>query len=94
MADSTVTLVDNPMAPDVFAGSACGFFNLGGTIMITFEAPHVDHRQNPGPVNRVVIGRLVMPLAGAQGLALGLYDFLKTQGLDPAPVPTDGTAVQ
>jgi hypothetical protein len=39
-------------------------------------APRVDHRTSPGPVNRVVIGRLVLPAQGAMGLATGLYDFL------------------
>ena len=91
MADdqAPVTFIDNPHAPDVFASAAVGFFNFNGSIMITFEAAHVDHSKSPGPVNRVVIGRLVMPTGGAQGLALGLYNFLKDQGLDPSAVPSD-----
>jgi hypothetical protein len=28
----------------------------------------------------VVVGRLVMPINGAQGLAIGLFDFLEKQG--------------
>jgi hypothetical protein len=91
MADDApqVTFMDNPHAPDVFATNACGFFNLNGSIMITFEAAHVDHSKSPGPINRVVIGRLVMPASGAQSLALGLYNFLQQQGLDPSAAPAD-----
>jgi hypothetical protein len=43
---------------------------------------------------RVIVSRLVMPLTGAQGLAAGLYDFLKKQNLDPMPPPTDPLQVQ
>lgn len=77
-----VNFIDNPHAPDVFATDATGFFAFNGSIIITFEAAHVDHRETPGPVNRVVIGRLVMPAPGAHALAVGLFDFLKAQGFD------------
>jgi hypothetical protein len=83
MADEIpVTFMDNPHAPDVFAANAIGFFNLNGAIMITLETPHVNHETTPGPVNRVVVGRLIMPAAGAYGLAAGLFNFLKEQGFD------------
>jgi len=77
-----VPFIDNPHAPDVFASAATGFFNLEGPIMVTFEAPHVNHETSPGPISRVVIGRLVMPASGAYGLATGLFNFLKAQGFD------------
>src|SRR5215471_15861744 len=83
-----VTFVDNPHAPEVFSTDASGFLRLEGNIHITFEAPRVNHVSNPGPVNRVVIGRLVMPISGAQRLVLGLYDYLKKQGLDPMAAMT------
>ncbi len=83
----TVTFVDNPHAPEVFAAEAVGFFVHAGCVHITFASPRIDHATNPGPVNRVVNARLVMPVSGAQGLAAGLYDFLKNQGLDPVPTP-------
>jgi hypothetical protein len=92
--DGGVTFIDDPHAPDIFAGAATGFFNLGGVIMITLETPHVDHSSSPGPINRVVTGRLVMPLVGAQGLAVGLFNFLKSQGLDPAWADESGPSVQ
>lgn len=89
-----VMFLDNPMAPDIFATSYSGFMNLNGTIVITFESARVDHSTSPGPVTRVVIGRLAMPTHAAQGLALGLLDFLKNQGLDPVEAITKGQTAQ
>lgn len=39
-------------------------------------------------MNRVVVGRLVMPIGVAHNLAVGLFDFLKKQGYI-APVPAE-----
>jgi hypothetical protein len=55
-----------------------------GSLMITFEVDEPDHSSPPGPVNRVVAGRIALPVPAAQRLALSLYDFLKQRGLDPA----------
>lgn len=71
------TFLDNPNAPDVFSTEATGFLVLEGNIGITFESSRVNYSTSPGPVSRVVIGRLVMPIPAAQRLALGLYDFLE-----------------
>ncbi len=81
-------LIDNPHAPEVFASACTGFFVENGVVHLTFESMRVNHAMDPGPVNRVVIARLAMSVAGAQGLAAGLYDFLKKQGLDPVPTPS------
>lgn len=82
-----VHFIDNPHAPEVLATEAAGFWLNQGNVHITFESARIDHSTNPGPLNRVVIARLVMPIGGAQNLAAGLYDFLKSRGLDPVPVP-------
>ncbi len=84
---SDIPFIENLHAPEVFATDACGFLVNGGNIHITFATARCSHENTPGPVSRVVIGRLVMPIVGAQNLALGLYDFLKNQGLDPIPQP-------
>jgi len=89
-----VTFIDNPHAPVVFASDASGYFLLEDVISITLEAGRVDHSRSPGPINRVVVARLAMPVAAAQRLALGLYDFLKQRGLDPMAVVKDGQPVQ
>jgi hypothetical protein len=80
----SINYVDNPLAPDVFADEAVGFFVNNGVVKITFLSARVDHSAAPGPVNRVVIGRLALPVKTAQDLAVGLFDFLKSRGLAPA----------
>ena len=71
---------DNPLALEIYASGATGFFVSNNTISITLESLRADHAEKPGPLQRVVVGRLVMPAAGAQGLAIGLFDFLEKQG--------------
>jgi hypothetical protein len=75
-----IKLVDNPVAPELYASAATGFSASNGTITITLESLRADHSDSPGPVYRTVVGRIVMPAAGAQGLAIGLFDFLEKQG--------------
>jgi hypothetical protein len=82
-----VTFIDNPHAPEVFSTDCAGFLVQNGNVHLTFESARVNHERTPGPVNRVVIARLVLPVPAAQRLAAGLYDFLKNQGFDPVPVP-------
>jgi len=97
MPDETapvVTFIDNPHAPSLFCDGAAGFFLLNGVISLTLEAARADHSQSPGPVNRVVVARLSMSIPAAQALALGLYDFLKQRGLDPADLAKAGQSVQ
>lgn len=97
MADTEVPeipLLDNPHAPEVFATVASGFFHLNGNITITFESARLDHSQDPPLVNRVVLARLVMPVSGAQGLVVGLNDFLEKQGLSPTTAILGGAARQ
>lgn len=75
-----IIFVDNPLAPDIYATGATEFFVSNVAISITLESIRADHNEPPGPLKRVVVGRLVMPAAGAQGLAVGLFDFLEKQG--------------
>lgn len=78
-----VTFLDSPFGPEVFADTVTGYFVRNGVISITFEAARINHVTSPGPLNRVVVGRVVLPISGAQELAVGLYDFLKSRGLAP-----------
>lgn len=80
---------DNPSAPQVFADEAVGFWLHNGVVMVTMTSTHIDHHTTPGPITRQVVARLVLPVAGAQHLAAGLYNFLKQHGLDPVPRSTD-----
>ena len=79
--------VDDPHATEIFASAAVGFMVGSGTIHVTFVSTRVNHETYPGPINRVVNLRLVMSTLGAQEMAVELYDFLKANGLDPAPRP-------
>ena len=84
--------LDNPSAPDVFADGAAGIVFFQGNIRLTFESVRVNHVTSPGPATRVVIGRLVLPLAGAEGLKNMLIDYLdKIKNQTPSAVPIQGT---
>lgn len=75
----SVSFIDNPLAPDVFADGVAGFFLLHGNLRLTFEAARVNHTSSPGPISRVVIGRVVLPVSQARELALGILSFLDGQ---------------
>ncbi|WP_394891005.1 hypothetical protein ACG873_06655 [Mesorhizobium sp. AaZ16] len=75
-------ILHNPHSPDVFADAALGFFTFAGCMRITFETLRSDYSQSPANLDRVVIGRLVMPLAGAEDMAKGILrqiENLKTE---------------
>jgi hypothetical protein len=91
---SGVSFVDNPHSPEIFADEACGFFVHNGVVRITFCAARCDHSMSPGPLNRVVNGRVVIPLANAQALALGLLEFLKKAAPDPTQATSAGHTMQ
>jgi hypothetical protein len=80
---TSLQILDNPHSPDVFATEAAGFSLIGGNIGVTFVTTKVDHSSSPPELTGVVIGRMVMPVEGAQRLVLGLSDFLRQRGLDP-----------
>jgi hypothetical protein len=71
--------LDNPHAPDVFADGLTGLFVWNGNFRLTFEALRVSHISTPGPVNRVVIGRLVLPIAAAEAMARSILDMIERQ---------------
>jgi hypothetical protein len=85
---------ENLSAPEAFASEASSFATGPGVVTITFTSFRFDNSTDPAVQKRVVIARLVMPTAGAQALAVGLYDFLKQSGLDPAPPPADPQQIQ
>ena len=67
------------ISADVFADVAISPHQRD--VKVTFGSVRVNHGARPGPPNHVVIGRLVMNVAGAQNLTVGLFDFLKNQGI-------------
>jgi hypothetical protein len=93
--NAIIPLIDNLYAPDFFAIAASGFFHLvGSTIIITLEGVRPDHTADNCPPARIVVGRLILSIGGAQGLAIGLNDFLEKQGLGPSAAVTGAATKQ
>ncbi|RWF71879.1 hypothetical protein [Mesorhizobium sp.] len=67
-------LINNSHAPDIFADDAVGFFTYAGNMRITCVSDRSDYSTSPIAVNRVVIGRLVMPVAAAEAMAKAILD--------------------
>jgi hypothetical protein len=89
-----VQTVENLFAPEMFATEASFFSSAAGMVTVTLSSYRFDNSTTPATQKRVIVGRLVMPVTGAQGLAAGLYDFLKKQNFDPMPPPSDPLQVQ
>jgi hypothetical protein len=90
MTDTPETpLIEDPRAPEIFADSLVGMFNFNGNLRLTLEAARAAHHVNPAPVARVVVGRVIMPLAAAENMARGILDFIAQQRrqAEPAPAP-------
>ncbi|PLC06393.1 hypothetical protein CY658_04990 [Variovorax sp. RO1] len=92
MADdkAEVNFIDNPHAPEIFSHGYSGLWRNGGLLHITFEAPRIDHGSNPGPINRVVVGRLVIPIEAAMHLADNIKGFLSNPEVAPPLPPGSG----
>jgi hypothetical protein len=86
-----VGFIDNPHAPDVFADAISGFFHFSGNLRMTLESIRVSHVTTPGPINRVVIGRLVMPIDAAEEFARRLLEFTTQQRTAANPPPQAAT---
>lgn len=84
-----IPLLPNPLAPEVFAAEAAGFFVLNGNIVITLESARPEYSNGP-TLNRVIVGRVVMPVSGAQNLVVGLNAFLAKHDLDPSSAVKSG----
>lgn len=85
VAKPPITFVDDPHAPEHLVSGVSGIWVIEGHIHITLESVRINHIAQPGPVNRVVIGQLVLPVGAAQALATQLCGFMTQQGLDQVP---------
>jgi hypothetical protein len=74
---TTIPVVDNIGAPDVFADGLIGAFLDNGNVHMTFVSRRCDYSRNPNFFSDVVIGRLIMPLAAAENAAKFLSDFVE-----------------
>jgi hypothetical protein len=86
--------VENLFAPELFASEASSFSIHSGVVTITLASHRYDNSMSPAALNKVVVGRIVLPPAGAKNLALGLYNFLSNNGLEPIARPKEPLEVQ
>jgi hypothetical protein len=83
---ASIVFLDDKKAPVTFADAASGLWDHGGSIRITLETCHASHHAAPAPLNRVVIGRLVMPRAGAKAMANMILDYLGRLEVQADPI--------
>jgi hypothetical protein len=87
-------LLNNPHAPEIFTTGCCGLTIGSGVVAVTFESARCDHSDPNCPTDRVVVGRMVMPIGAAQALVLQLNDALQRTGLSPSRAATAGMVAQ
>ena len=84
MPQDFAPLIDMPSAPEIFVDATLGFALHAGVVDMTFVVARCDHSLPAAPVRNHVVLRLAMPIGGAQGLTVALYDFLRQRGGLPA----------
>jgi hypothetical protein len=72
-------------APELYATFASSFSVGSGSVTIKLVSSRWDNSVEPAVQKAVVVGRVTMPLQGAQTLAAGLQTFLAQHGLDYVP---------
>jgi hypothetical protein len=87
-------LLNDPHAPEIFTTGCCGLSIGAGFVTVTFESAHCDHSDPSCPTERIVVGRMVMPIGAAQALTLQLNDALQRSGLSPSRAATAGMVAQ
>ena len=87
----SVSLLDNALAPDLFADRVIGGFLSDGNVHLTFVARRCDYSQTPNAFKDVVIGRLVMPFKAAEGMAQFVTEFVGRMKLQLTTVPSSKT---
>jgi hypothetical protein len=78
MANTPVPpMLDNPVSPDIFADFAVGAVVIAGCLRITLASNRNDYTTTPPTARNVIIGRLVMPIVGAENLLEFVGEYLK-----------------
>jgi hypothetical protein len=86
--------IEDMFAPELFATEASSFSITAGVVSITLASHRYDHTEAPAALKSVVVGRVVLPPAGAKKLAASLYDFLAKNGMEPVQRPKEPNEVQ
>jgi hypothetical protein len=71
------------LAPEILAGGLTGLSLLNGIVTVTLENPRADHGRPDPSLERVIVGRIGMPIPTAQALLCGLYQFLSQHQVNP-----------
>jgi hypothetical protein len=90
----TISLIDDPMAPEFFTSRCVGYSIGQGNVTLTFESLRCNHFDPNGGMNRVVVGRIIMPVEAAQALVVDLNASLQGAGLSPSRAATAGMVAQ
>ncbi len=83
---SKLPILNNPLAPEMYADNVLGYYLVNNTMRFTFTTTRFDHLTNPGIPSRVVTGRLVIPIAEAENfrkLLTAIIDNTKSQSQEP-----------
>ncbi|WP_419758856.1 hypothetical protein [Acidisoma sp.] len=75
------SLIENMFAPELYATFASSFSVSAGSVTIKLVSSRWDNSVEPAVQKAVVVGRVTLPLQGAQTLAAGLQNFLSQNGL-------------
>jgi predicted DNA-binding WGR domain protein len=86
-------LIDDWHGPETYASEIVGYSLNSGNVTLTLASNRALFSSAGHETKRVVVGRVVLSLTAAQALSFELYDFLKTQGLNPGRKP-DEVALQ
>ena len=81
------SLVDNPLAPDIFADGVAGLFLMNGALRVSFAAARVNHATNPGALSRAIVGRLAIPIETAETMAHEILKFIDAARGEGGPPP-------
>ena len=92
LAGALIPIEENLFAPEIFATEGTYFSLTGPNVTVSLTSLRWDNSCQPPVLKRVVVGRVVMPIAAAQSLTVTLYDHLAKHGhevqrpLDPKQV--------
>jgi hypothetical protein len=93
-AEVAVTFVDNPHAQEIFADAAAGCFAHNGVMRITLINSRVNHSTMPGPINNVVVGRILLPIQMAEAMAKNILQLVETLKAAPTQSPQTMPTIQ
>lgn len=88
---SVPAIIDNPHIQDVFVDEVAGYHRCNSNLRITLTTIRADHTHDPAIIQRVVVGRLIMPLNTAEALQQGIAQFLERAKKQIAAGASTGT---